>query len=64
MLEFGLRRAQGINGGMAASKYAIVGGFNSTSNVLCSMNLGLISSGTMAHAFILSYNHDLDYYMK
>jgi nicotinate phosphoribosyltransferase len=34
VLEFGLRRAQGVDGGMAASRAAHIGGCHATSNVL------------------------------
>ena len=54
MLEFGLRRAQGPNGGMTASKYAVLGGFDSTSNVLAGKEYGVPISGTCAHSFIQS----------
>lgn len=57
--EFGLRRAQGINGGLAASEYAIIGGFNDSSNVLASHNIGTPPSGTVAHAFILSFTTNI-----
>lgn len=54
-IEFGLRRAQGPDGGFSASKYAFLGGFAATSNVLAGKELGIPISGTHAHAFVQSY---------
>jgi nicotinate phosphoribosyltransferase len=54
-VEFGLRRAQGPDGGFSASKYAFVGGFVATSNVKAGKELGVPISGTHAHAFVQSY---------
>ena len=54
-IEFGLRRAQGPDGGFSASKYAFIGGFAATSNVLAGKRLGIPIAGTHAHAFVQSY---------
>jgi nicotinate phosphoribosyltransferase len=56
--DFGLRRAQGL-GGYHASRAAIVGGFNSTSNVKAGLDFGIVTAGTMAHSFIQSYDDEL-----
>jgi nicotinate phosphoribosyltransferase len=56
LLEFGLRRAQGSDGGLAASYYAYLGGFDATSNVKAGEQFGIPVAGTHAHAFVESFS--------
>ncbi|GJN27624.1 hypothetical protein PR202_gb15664 [Eleusine coracana subsp. coracana] len=55
LLEFGLRRAQGPDGAISASKYCFMGGFDATSNVLAGNLFGIPLRGTHSHAFVSSY---------
>lgn len=59
-VEFGLRRAQGPNGAMTASKYSYLGGFEGTSNVEAGFKYGVPIVGTHAHSFVMSYNTEKD----
>lgn len=56
--EFGLRRAQ-AQGGIVAARAAVIGGFDSTSNVYAAQRFGLRAEGTMAHAFIQWHGDEL-----
>jgi nicotinate phosphoribosyltransferase len=56
--DFGLRRAQGL-GGYHATRAAIIGGFNSTSNVMAARDFNVPVVGTMAHSYIQSYDSEL-----
>jgi nicotinate phosphoribosyltransferase len=55
-LEFGLRRAQGPNGGLTASAFAFLGGFVGTSNIKASQLYRVPCVGSMSHAFITSFS--------
>lgn len=58
LIDFGLRRAQGV-GGYHASRAAYIGGFDATSNVRAGRDFSIPVSGTMAHSFVQSYDDEL-----
>jgi len=63
VIDFGLRRAQGF-GGIQASKAAIIGGVEATSNVYSAFVHGTPASGTMAHSWIQSFPDELTAFRK
>ncbi|QDU90344.1 Nicotinate phosphoribosyltransferase pncB2 [Pirellulimonas nuda] len=58
VLEFGLRRAQGVDGGLAASRAAYIGGCAATSNVLAGKRFGIPVKGTHAHSWVMSFDDE------
>src|SRR6056297_372035 len=60
VLEFGLRRAQGIDGSITATRAAYIGGCSATSNVLAGKLLGIPVRGTHAHSWVMAFETELE----
>lgn len=60
VLEFGLRRAQGIDGALTASRAAYLGGCAATSNVLAGRLFGIPVRGTHAHSWVMCFDDELE----
>ena len=58
VLEFGLRRAQGVDGALAASRAAYLGGAAATSNVLAGKLYGIPVRGTHAHSWVMLFDSE------
>ena len=58
VIEFGLRRAQGFDGGLTAARAACVGGCAGTSNLQAGQRFGIPVSGTQAHSWIMFFERE------
>jgi nicotinate phosphoribosyltransferase len=58
IMEFGLRRSQGPDGAMSATRAAYIGGARGTSNTLAGKIFDIPVMGTMAHSWIMSFPNE------
>ena len=60
VIEFGLRRSQGVDGGLTAARAAYIGGCAGTSNLQAGQQFGIPVSGTQAHSWIMFFENELE----
>lgn len=60
VLEFGARRAQGVDGSLTASRAAYIGGCAATSNVLAGKIWDIPVKGTHAHSWVMLFEDELE----
>ena len=60
VMEFGARRADGMEAAIDSSLYAIMAGCNGTSNIIAADMIGMKALGTMAHSFVETFDNELD----
>jgi nicotinate phosphoribosyltransferase len=60
VIEFGLRRSQGVDGGLSAARAAYIGGCAGTSNLQAGHQFGIPVSGTQAHSWIMFFENELE----
>jgi nicotinate phosphoribosyltransferase len=60
LIDFSPRRAHGVDAAMKAARAATIAGAGGTSNVAAAMRYGLVPVGTMAHSYVMSFEHERD----
>src|SRR5919198_3673805 len=60
VVEFGARRAHGVDSAIAAARASFIGGCQGTSLVEAGRRFGLPVSGTMAHSWVQAFPTELD----
>jgi len=60
LLEFGTRRSHSPLAGVYAARASYIAGFNGTSNAIADIELGINSTGTMAHSFVQKFDKEID----
>jgi nicotinate phosphoribosyltransferase len=60
VVEFGLRRAHGVDAGMKAARSAFIAGASMSSNVLAGSCYGIPPAGTMAHSYVSAFPREID----
>jgi nicotinate phosphoribosyltransferase len=60
VLDFGLRRAQGIDGALTAARAAYIGGCSATSNAMAGRLFGIPVRGTHAHSWVMLFDTELE----
>ena len=60
LVDFGLRRSQGVDAGLAAARSSYLVGFVGTSNVLAGCRYHIPLYGTMAHSYIMAHERERD----
>jgi nicotinate phosphoribosyltransferase len=58
VIEFGLRRAQGVDGGLSSARATYIGGCAGTSNLQAGQRYGIPVSGTQAHSWIMFFESE------
>ena len=60
LVDFSLRRTQGVDAGLKVARASYIAGFSATSNVMAGKLYGIPVAGTMAHSYITSFKDELD----
>ncbi|MCC7364412.1 MAG: nicotinate phosphoribosyltransferase [Dehalococcoidia bacterium] len=59
-VDFSARRDHGPDAALRAARASYIGGASATSNVLAGVMYGIPVAGTMAHSYVISFEHEID----